>query len=146
MVTHGFRVEYLFEIVKAAPEKVAVQARVDRQLAVSRRAFDALMGAAFPNHPTEQQNAVARACARSRVVTAEATGEDSYGIPLEQAITFESGSDKPLTVRTSIVSVTNDLPPPEVLAIPAGAKLIESRVSRMEKSLKELKDLPAPHP
>ncbi len=142
----GGRSADVFEIVNADAEKIRVELRVDRELAVSRKAFDALVGAAYPNRPTEQQNAVARACARARSVAAETVVADSYGIPLEQAITFENGTEKALTIRNSIVSVTNDLPPPEVLAIPAGAKLIESRAARMQKILKELKDLPTPHP
>jgi hypothetical protein len=141
------RVADAFEIVGSSPEKVKVDLRVDRERSVSRKALEALVGSAYPNRASEQQNAVARACARSRVASvAETSASDSYGIPLDQAITFEAGSGRTLTLRNSVISVTNDLPPPEVMAIPAGARLVESRSARMEKSLKDLKELPAPHP
>lgn len=134
-----------FEIVSSGPEKVKVELRVDRERSVSRSAFEALVGSAYPNRGSEQQNAVALACARTRAVSAaDASGAESYGIPLEQTITFEAGSGKTLTIRNSVISVTNELPPPDVLTIPAGAKLIESRAARMQKALRELKE-PPPH-
>jgi hypothetical protein len=51
-----------------------------------------------------------------------------------------------VTVRNAIVSVGNERPSADVLAIPAGAKLVESRAERMRKALEDLKDPPAPHP
>jgi hypothetical protein len=116
---------------------------------LSRRALDAITGSGYPNRTSNQQEAVARACARTtanaRIETTSVA--ESYGLPLEQSITIEADGNTRLTVRNSIVRVTNDLPPPEVLAIPAGAKLVESRAAQLQKTLKELEETtPAQRP
>ncbi|HSP34284.1 MAG TPA: hypothetical protein VLU46_08215 [Thermoanaerobaculia bacterium] len=130
-----------FEI---ASDTVKIELAVDHRTPLSRKAFDALTGASYPNASTPQQDAVARAAARSRSVVA-ADAAETYGIPVEQSITFDVGTGGKLTIRNTIVSITSDLPPPEVLAIPAGAKLVPSRAAQMRKFMEELKD-PAPHP
>lgn len=122
---------------------IRIDLKVDRQVSLSRRAFDALTGAAYPNRVTAQQEAIARASMRSAEFAA-AKSVETYGIPLEQVMTFDDGG-RPLTIRNVVVSLTNDLPPPELLAIPAGAKLVPSRAARILKSMKELKE-PAPQP
>jgi hypothetical protein len=138
-----------FEIVGSAPENVKVEVAVDRQVTLSRRALDAITGSGYPNRTSDQQEAAARACARTtanaRIETTSVA--ESYGLPLEQSITIEADGNTRLTVRNSIVRVTNDLPPPEVLAIPAGAKLVESRAAQLQKTLKELEETtPAQRP
>ena len=129
-------------------DKIKVQVAVDRQVTLSRAALDAISGAGYPNKSSDQQEAVARACVRrTDVPGAKTTGAGTYGLPLEQSITFEAGAAAPVTVRNTIVRVTNELPPPELLAIPAGAKLVDSRAAQIQKALKELGDVAtAPKP
>jgi hypothetical protein len=129
-------------------DKIKVQVAVDRQVTLSRAALDAISGAGYPNKSSDQQEAVARVCARNADVPgAKTTGVVAYGLPLEQSIAFEAGAATPLTVRNTIVRMTNELPPPELLAIPAGAKLVDSRAAQMQKVLRELGDVaPASRP
>ena len=128
-----------FEI---ATSSVKVEVAVDRQVSLSRAALDAISGASYPNKHTDQQEAVARACARTDDVHAQVAGGGSYGLPLDQSITVDADPKTHLTIRNVIVRVSNDLPPPEMLAIPAGAALVESRPARMVKQLKELEQAP----
>jgi hypothetical protein len=144
------RIADAFEISATAPEKIKVEVSVDRQVTLSRKALDAITGSGYPNRASDQQEAIARACARAstgvRAMETAAVTE-SYGLPLDQSITIEADANTRVTVRNSIVRISSDLPPPEVLAIPAGAKLVESRAAQMQKSLKELEQAnPAPRP
>lgn len=134
-----------FEVSAGA---VKVELAVDREITLSRPALDALTGAGYPSKPSDQQEAVARACARMpETPTARTTnGGDAYGLPLDQSITFEAGAKRHLTVRNTIVRITSELPPPELLAIPAGAKLVESRAAQMQRLLRELGDVTAAKP
>lgn len=117
---------------------VRVEVAVDRQVTLSRAALDALSGASYPNKPSDQQEAIAHVCARNGEAHAEAAGGGAYGLPLDQSVTVDADPTTHLTIRNTIVRVTNDLPPPEMLAIPAGAALVESRPARMVKQLREL--------
>lgn len=128
-----------FEIASGG---VKVEVAVDRQITLTRAALDAISGASYPNKHTDQQDAVARACARTGDVHAQFASGGSYGLPLDQSITVDADAKTKLTIRNTIVRVTNDLPPPEMLAIPAGAALVESRPARMVKQLKELEQAP----
>ena len=128
-----------FEI---ATSGLKVEVAVDRTVTLSRAALDALSGASYPNKATDQQEAIARACARSGEVHAETAGGGSYGLPLDQTTTVDADPKTHLTVRNTIVRVTNELPPPDLLAIPAGAALVESRAARMMKQLQELEKAP----
>ena len=134
--------------VEITTDKIKVQVEVDRQVTLSRAALDAISGAGYPNKSSDQQEAIARVCARNAdVPIAKTTGVETYGLPLEQSITFEAGAAMPLTVRNTIVRMTNELPPPVLLAIPPGAKLVDSRAAHIQKALKELGDVaPASRP
>lgn len=123
-----------FELVAADR---TIEVSVDRQITLSRSALDAITGNSFPNKPNDQQEAVARACARQDVPVAQSAA-GAYGLPLDQSITIDVDSKTRLTIHNSIVSLTNDLPSPDLLAIPAGAALVESQPARMMKQLKEL--------
>jgi hypothetical protein len=122
---------------------VKIEVAVDRQVTLSRDALDAITGSGYPNKTTPQQEAVARACARTDAVSARTVGPTVYGLPLEQSTTVQVDAKHALTIRNSILRVSNELPPPELLAIPAGAKLVESRAAQMQRTLKELGDATA---
>lgn len=130
-----------FEI---SSDNVKVDLAVDRQITLSRAALDALSGASYPNKPDAQQDAIARACARTSDAQTQIAGDGSYGLPLEQSITVDADAKTHLTVRNSIVKITSELPPPELIAIPAGAALVESRAARMVKTLSETEHAPPP--
>ena len=124
-------------------DDVTIDLRVDRMISVSRKAFDALTGANDPNENDPRHDAIARAAMRPSISSAAA--EASYGIPLELSITFDAGRGTHLTIRNAIVRIDSESPPAELLAIPAGAKLVPSRAEKLRKTIDELKD-PPPHP
>lgn len=137
--TTAGRVADSFEIRGSS---IKVEVAVDRSVTLSRAALDALSGASYPNKPTDQQEAIVRACARTGAAHAEIAGAGSYGLPLDQTITVDADPKTHLTLRNTIVRVTNDLPPPELLAIPAGAALVDSRPARMTRQFQELEKAP----
>jgi hypothetical protein len=51
-----------------------------------------------------------------------------------------------MTLRNTVLAVTNEVPPADLIAIPAGAKLIESRAAKMLRMMRELGDMPASQP
>ena len=124
-----------FEITSTKGEKVRVEIGIDRRVLLSREALDVLLGAAYPNTAPSHHDSLARTC--SQPSTAISSVATQYALPVEQSITYDVPHDKPVTIRTSILKVTNDLPPPEVLAIPAGAKLVESRAALLLRLSRE---------
>jgi hypothetical protein len=118
-------------------DHMTVDVAVDREITLSRAALDALSGGGYPNRASEQQDAVARACVRTTDTQAQMAGGGTYGLPLDQSITIDADANTKLTIRNTVIKVTNELPRPELLAIPAGAALVESRAARMVRTLKE---------
>ncbi|HEX9161126.1 MAG TPA: hypothetical protein VF980_05395 [Thermoanaerobaculia bacterium] len=143
--SRGGRSADSFEI---AGDRIKLELAVDRQVTLSRSALDALSGSAYPNDAASHHEALVHACARtSNALPARAADADGYGLPLDQTITIEADEHTHVTLRNVVLRVTNDLPPPDVMAIPAGAKLVESRATQMLRNLKELGDqVPASRP
>ena len=116
-----------------------IEIAVDREITISREALEALIGSAFPSTASAQSEATARACRHS---PSEVTNGDAdrYGLPLEQVMAFDDDDDdeRRVTLRSSIVHLDHDAAPPELVAIPAGARLVLSRRAQIAKSMKEL--------
>ena len=114
-----------FEI---ASNNIRIEVAVDRQIVLTRAALDAISGASYPNRATPEQEAIAKASVRA----------NGFGLPLDQTTTIDVDAKTHLTTRNAIVRVGSELPPPELLAIPAGATLVDSRAAKMVKQLREL--------
>lgn len=126
--------------------KRSVEVGIDRRVALSRDAVEVLVGAAYPNERTPEHDVVMRAAGGMRgVVRANATGsaaqEAEFALPTEQTMSFEIAGQT-ITVKNSIVSVTAEAPPDDVMQIPPGAKQVESRITRLVRELRELDELP----
>jgi len=94
-----------------------------------------LIGAAYPNRLRAEHDSILNASRkRDRGV---ATQSEVHALPIEQIIEHEG-----LTLRNSIVSITGDRVPPDALLIPPGAKLVESRTTRLARELHDLDRLP----
>jgi hypothetical protein len=133
-----------------ANEKVTIDIGIDRRHALSRDAVEVLVGASYPSSRRDEHEALVRAASSGareigrrqptgNSAAAEAPAAD-YGLPVEQVFTFENGGTK-LVVRNSIVDVTDDAPPAALLIIPPGSQLVESRVARMARELREADEL-----
>lgn len=140
-----------FELVRGdAREKTTIEVGIDRRVALSRDAVEVLVGASYPNARRDEHDALLRAASGVRggmrqqtSGSGPAAAEDlaEYGLPVEQLITVESG-DARIAVHNSILDVTNDLAPAELVIIPPGSQLVESHTARVARELRELDELP----
>jgi hypothetical protein len=112
-------------------DDVKVDIRVDPSVALSRNAVEVLIGAAYPNPRRPEHDAI---LGRTRGLSADSA---TYALPIEQTIEHEG-----LTLRNAIVAINSDRVPPAALLIPPGAKLVESRLTRLARELRELDRLP----
>lgn len=90
---------------------------VDRSISISKDALDVLIGAAYPNS-RKPEDAIAVQAAK---------GERAYALPVEQKTTFIIGGDR-AEMRDVVTRVGNEQVPPELIAVPPDAKLVESRL------------------
>jgi hypothetical protein len=139
-----------YELVAGSDrEQRRIELGVDRQVSLSRNAAEVLVGAAYPSSHTEDHDAMLGAMASRKRLNpgtnatsgAQAGEGDSYGLPAEQAVTYESDGAK-LTFRTSILRVGAEAPPNDALLIDPGATRVESRLTRTPKELDQLDRLP----
>jgi hypothetical protein len=134
---------------ESAGEKQKLNVGLDSKVMLSRDAVEVLIGAAWPNPRGVHHDAVLNAAgggARDgrapRVRTeGETAGGATYALPVEQSLTIDVAGES-LTMRSSIISVTSELPSPDVTAIPPGLELVESRLTRAARELRELDQLP----
>lgn len=131
-----------------ARDRTTIEIGVDRRIALSRDAVEVLVGASYPNARREEHDAMLRAAgggqeANRRQPQADSAGGAAaqYGLPVEQVMTFESEGER-VEVRNTVREVNEELPPANLLIIPPGSKLVESRAVRMARELRELDELP----
>jgi hypothetical protein len=104
------------ERYEIAAETTKIELGVDRSVKLPRAALDALVGAAYPYSASEEQQLVIAAAGTA--------------LPAEQIIThdFEGQS---VVMRNVVTRVAEELVPPELTAIPPGAKRVESRFQQL---------------
>lgn len=153
-VSHGQKVSASgrrvdsFEITGARMPDRRVWVDVDRTVEISRDALDVLLGAAYPGTAAREHEALVAAAgdgANGRIKgDGDAqTGAERYGLPVEQRI--EIGAEgTTLRWTTSVVRIGNESAPAALLAIPSGARQVESRTSATRRALEDLDRLPSP--
>lgn len=114
------------EAMRASPEET-VRVKPDRRVTLSRAAVEVLTGLAWPRRPDPAANAILDAL----------RSDDDYFLPIEHAVEHEIGGEK-LVIRNVIVRVGSELAPPDALAMPPGAKLVESEVTAARRLLDDL--------
>jgi len=112
-----------------------VRVGIDSRVALSKDALDVLTGSAFPGSPKDEDAAIANA-AKGRAAKA-----DAYGLPVEQLFRFEADGQQ-AEYRDVVLRVGEEVPPAEAVAIPAGAKLVESRLIQTTRMLDAIDRLP----
>lgn len=132
---------------KSDRESHHIRVTVDRQLMLTRGAVEALMGLSYPNARDATADVIlgAMRAERSRIVTSSAASSDSaeYRLPLEYAVRSEVGGES-IEARYVVIRVGTELPPPDKITIPAGAKRVDSDAVAARRSLEELDRLPLP--
>lgn len=118
-----------------------IRITADEQIVLSRDAADALLGTGYPNRRDERSGVVLAALrARDRSVSSNesraASPVDRYSLPLEQIVRIEVGGDV-IETRNVVLRVGNELPPPDLLVVPPGAKLVESDLVMSRRLLDE---------
>jgi hypothetical protein len=126
---------------------VVVQLTLDRQLALSRPAMEALLGTGHPNPPDGMGDAVIGALRgrgpRAAVTASDATArsEPLYQLPLEQTVRFDVGGEI-VETRNVVTRIGTELPPPDRLAVPPGAQKVELPLIATSRLLEELDQPP----
>jgi len=128
--TKSGRSAEFFEAQIDAQQKLRVA--VDRTQPLSRDALEVLLGSAYPGVRTNEQEAVLSA----------AKGNEAYGLPVEQQLSYEIDGQR-VEFRSSVVRLGSEPPPAELVAIPAGARLVPSRIvaaaAELEQAEKPIK-------
>ncbi|MFA6958182.1 MAG: hypothetical protein WC538_20120 [Thermoanaerobaculia bacterium] len=145
----GNRAGHAFEARIVDPQASRkVEVVVDQQLKLSREAVEVLVGAAFPLRRSAESDIAITAAGRDRVAGKAGSGlERDHALPLEQTVTWEIDGET-LRVENRVVRVGSESPPPDLIAIPPGAQLVESDIVLRKRMLEELDRLPntAPTP
>lgn len=134
-----------FERDVSAQEKITVA--VDRAVLVSKDALDVLVGAAYPSVRTSEHDVVLAAAAPSpsgsRIAAQAAGGSEAmYALPVEQVTALDADGQH-VELRSTVVRVGAEAPPVDRIAIPAGARLVTSRIVEVAREIENV-DHPAP--
>jgi hypothetical protein len=127
--------------------KRTLEVGFDRNVTVTKDALEALLGSAYPGSRNSEQDAVLSTATSSRrggLTAQEATtgSDEMVALPVEQIEHYEADGVQ-VEFRTTVVRVANEAPPSDVLAIPAGARLVTSRIVEVGREVDEF-DHPTP--
>jgi hypothetical protein len=131
--------------IESTGAKESIDIAVDPTVRLSREALEVLVGAAYPGVRTAEHDAVITAAAggQQRRVSAQSTSsqsaEQTYALPVEQTVRYDIDGQK-IETHTAVVRVGNETPPPDLLAIPAGAQKVTSRIVEVARELERLEN------
>lgn len=143
--------EFFFATPKARGDIRTMEVGIDRSVRLTRDALDVIVGAAYPNDRPAEADVYVRAAAPSRdprrpqsssAGSNAAASADAYGLPVEQSVTYDAGGTA-VVVRNRVTRVGKELPAPSLLAVPAGAKRVESQRVQTRRMLDELDVMPS---
>ena len=100
----------------------------DRQMKLSRAAIEALLGTGYP-YPNNDYSEVLLGALRSTA--------DEYFLALEYDVVLDVEGEK-VETRNVVLRVGNELPPPDLIAVPPGATLVESDPVALRRNLEAL--------
>lgn len=145
------RGEYSVARPPKASAVVEMQVGVDPAVQLSRAAIEVLVGATYPQSESVESTVAMRAITRRggvverRLAAQSAGATETFALPIEQSVTYATGDGENVTVRNRVTRVGNELPPPDVASIPAGAKLIASPAVETQRRLEELEQVAPPN-
>jgi hypothetical protein len=111
---------------------------VDNSMALSRDAFDVVVGSAYPNDGGPAADLARHAARRTNGAT------ESYGLPMEQTLRWDAGGGKSVESKNVVTRIGEESAPPDLIAIPPGAKQVDARAVRGKKLGDEIDSLPNP--
>jgi hypothetical protein len=121
---------------------------VDQSAALSRDAFDVLVGAAYPGEGDASTELI-RSASRRPVSGASSNGatvngtsvSESYGLPIEQTTRWEVNG-RTITATNRVTRLSDDVAPSDLVAIPPGARRVDSRIVVTAREIEQLDALP----
>jgi hypothetical protein len=118
---------------------------VDQSAALSRDAFDVLVGAAYPGEGDASTELIRSASRRSAAgVSSNVKGtsvSESYGLPIEQTTRW-TVDGRTITATNRVTRLSDDAAPSDLLAIPPGARRVDSRIVVAARESEQLDALP----
>lgn len=115
---------------------------VDKSAVLSRDAFDVLTGAAFPGEGDASTELIRTASRRPvSSLSASSTPSESFGLPIEQTTRWDMNG-RTITATNRITRVSDDVAPSDLLAIPPGARRVDSHIVVTARELEQLDALP----
>lgn len=122
-----------------------IRVTADRELRLSRAAAEALLGTGYPNTRDDAAEILLESLrAKERRVSANAnqSPDAEYAFPLEYSNAFELDGQT-IETRNVVLRVGSELPPPDLITVPPGARLVESEAVLARRLADEL-DRPSP--
>ena len=141
----GRQADFFEGTVEDAGIKQSIQIGVDRSVRLSREALEVLLGAAYPGVRRSEHNLVLSA-AGSRLPVASSSqaspdAERLYALPIEQVFRYVVDGQE-LEFRNSVIRVASEPPPSDLVAVPAGAQLVVSRIVEVARELERIDQPP----
>lgn len=120
------------------PNKRIARVAVDRSVTLSKDALDVIIGSAYPNNRKAEDQVVVDA-ARSRGGGRVAANADdrTFALPVEQHHTFIIEGQR-AEMRDVVTRVGEEQVPPDLIAIPPDAKLVESRLLQRMHAIEQV--------
>lgn len=119
-----------------------VEVSLSPEIMLSTEAIEVITGAAFPNEPGRASIATVALTRRPDKGVRTASGAGGrHALPLRQILELEIDGEQ-LRVENRVVRVSGDLPPVELIAIPADARKVEPHLIQMRRLSEELDRLP----
>lgn len=123
-----------------------IEVGVDRSVMVSKEALEVLLGVAYPGVRRGEHDVVFAAAGRLTPTSQAAPSPDAlYALPVEQVIRHEV-EGQTLEFRSSVTRIATDPPPADLVSIPAGARLVDSRIVAVARELERLDRPTTPPP
>jgi hypothetical protein len=116
---------------------------VDQSAALSRDAFDVLVGAAYPGEGDASTELI-RSASRRPVGGVSSNGNsvsESYGLPIEQTTRWDVNG-RTITATNRVTRLSDDAAPSDLVAIPPGARRVDSRIVVAKRESEQLDALP----
>jgi len=131
-----------------ATHSLHAEIAVDQSAALSRDAFDVLVGAAFPGEGDASTELIRSASRRqaagvsSNGTTVNGTSvSESYGLPIEQTTRWDING-RTITATNRVTRLSDDVAPSDLVAIPPGARRVDSRIVVAARESEQLDALP----
>jgi len=124
----GRSAEFFESSIDAKPLKQKIEVGVDRSVTLSKDALEVLLGSAYPGVRRSEHEVVLSAASQTQA---------SYSLPIEQVLSFDLDGQQ-LEFRTSVVRVGSEIAPADLVSIPAGARLVVSRIVAVSQEIDQI--------